>query len=156
VRERTRARQRGWPRPIASARAIVATWMELKSTTFQLRVGDTRLLRRSPLVVIANGEYELDGLRVGRRRTVSDSALSLYVAPHSSRLEALALPFRVLLGRLKKDPEFEIFRAATIQMDSGRPVTIALDGELTTMNNPLHFSVRPRALRVLVPRPKEA
>jgi diacylglycerol kinase family enzyme len=154
VRERTRARKRGWPRPIASVKAIAATWMELRSATFRLRIDDQQLVRRSPLVVIGNGEYELEGLRVGKRRTVSDSALSLYVAPHSSRVEVLALPFRVLLGRLQQDPKFEIFHASTVIMDLGRPVTIALDGELTSMSSPLHFRVKARALNVLVP-PRE-
>lgn len=155
VLERTRARDRGWPRPIASAKAIASTWIELRNTTFQIRVDEQQMVRRSPLVVIGNGEYEVDGLRVGARRTVSNSALSLYVAPRSSRLDALALPFRVLLGRLKQDPDFEILRASSIVVDVGRTVTIALDGEVTTLQSPVHFSVKPRALKVLVPPPKE-
>jgi diacylglycerol kinase family enzyme len=77
------------------------------------------------------------------------------VAPRSSRLDALALPLRVLLGRLKQDPNFEILRASSIVVDVGPRVTIALDGEVTTLKSPVQFSVKPGALKVLVPPPKE-
>jgi diacylglycerol kinase family enzyme len=155
VLERTRARESGWPRPIASAKAIGATWLELRNTRFRIRVDGREMVRRSPLVVIGNGEYEVEGLRVGARRTVSDAALSLYVAPRTTRRDALMLPCRVLLGRLKQDPDFEILQASSIVVDLGRPVTIALDGEVTMMQNPVEFRVKPRALKVLVPPPKE-
>ncbi|MEO5896831.1 MAG: diacylglycerol kinase family protein, partial [Vicinamibacterales bacterium] len=155
VRERTQARQRGWPRLAASAKAIVSTWLSLRNFRLRLQVGELELVRRSPLVVVGNGEYEVDGLRVGTRRAVSDGMLSVYVAPHSDRLDALALPFRVLMGRIERDPTFESWRGSTIEMDLHRPVSIALDGEVMTLPSPLRFSVKPRALRVIVPHRKE-
>jgi diacylglycerol kinase family enzyme len=155
VRQRTRARERGWPRPIASAGAIIDTWLRLRNLTFRVRIGDLQVVRRSPLIVIGNGEYEVDGLSVGKRRSISDGTLSLYVAPHSSRLDALALPFRILLRRIQQDPRFEAWRGATIDVSLRRPVSIALDGEVMTLQSPLRFSVRPGALRVIVPAPKE-
>ena len=152
VRERTRARQQGWPRLVASATAIASTWLRLRNLTCRLRIGDLTIVRRSPLVVVGNGEYEVDGLSVGRRRAVSDGMLSVYVAPHSGRLDALALPFRVLMRRIERDPTFEVWRGSTIEMDLRRPVSIALDGEVMTLPGRLQFSVKPRALRVIVPK----
>jgi diacylglycerol kinase family enzyme len=153
VRERMRARERGWPRPLASAAAVVRTWLRLRQVTVRLRIGDLRMMRRTPLIVVGNGEYELDGLEVGKRRAVSDGMLSLYVAPRIGRLEALALPLRILLRRIEQDPKFEAWRGSTIDMDLRRPVNIALDGEVMTLPGALRFSVRPRALRVIVPPP---
>lgn len=155
VRERTRARERGWPRPLASAGAILNTWLHLRQVKVRLEIGHLRLVRRSPLLVVGNGEYEMDGLDVGKRKAVSDGMLSLYVAPRLSRLAALVLPLRILLRRIEQDPSFESWRGSTIEMTLRRPVNIALDGEVITLPSPLRFSVRPRALRVIVPRPVE-
>lgn len=151
VRQRTRARERGWPRPLATAGAALRTWLDLRQMTVRLRIGDLQLVRRSPLVVVGNGQYEMDGLDVGKRRAISDGMLSLYVAPRISRLEALALPLRILLRRIEQDPTFESWRGSTIEMGLRPHVNIALDGEVITLPTPLRFSVRPGALRVIVP-----
>lgn len=152
VWERNRGRQRGLPKPIAYALAIMDTWLELSWIDVRLLVENQELVRRSPFVVVGNNEYEVEGMHFGKRSTMTDGRLSLYVAPDSGRLDLLALTARALLRRLKRYEKFEAWTASSIAIDmSQRLIDVALDGEIFALEPPLRFSVRPRALRVIVP-----
>ena len=152
VWERKRARQRGLPRAVASMLAALETWIELRSDTVRLAVDGHELVRRSPFVFVGNSEYDVEGVRLGRRPRMTDGKLSLYVAPDTGRLGALALPVRALLGSLKRHEKFEAWLASSIRLDMEGPrVGVALDGELAVLETPLRYSVRPGALRVIVP-----
>lgn len=156
VWERSQARQRGLPRPIASALAIIETWLELRSVTVRLCVDNREMVRRSPFVFVGNSEYEVEGMQFGKRPTMTDGRLSLYVAPDSGRLDALALPARALLGRLKQHEKFEAWTASSISMEmSRREVSVALDGEIRMLETPLRFHVKRHALKTIVPPKKE-
>ena len=154
--ERSRARQRGLPRPIAYALAIMDTWLELSWIDVRLWVDNQELVRRSPFVVVGNNEYEVEGLHLGKRPTMTDGRLSLYVAPDSGRLDLLALTARALLRRLKRYEKFEAWTASSIAIDmSQREIDVALDGEISALAPPLRFGVNRRALKVIVPVKRE-
>ena len=152
VWERNRARQRGIPRPLASAMAAAATWLELRTVAVRLELDGHELLRRSPFVFVGNSEYELEGARFGRRATMTDGRLSLYVAPGSGRLDALAMPARALFGKLAGHDKFEAWTANAISMELSHPtISVALDGEVTLLQTPLRFSLKRQVLRTIVP-----
>jgi len=152
VWERNKARRRGWPRAVASAFAIAGTWFELRTVTVRLVVDGAELVRRSPFVVVGNGAYEVEGLQVGKRQMIADDNLSLYVAPELGRLDALAIPLRIVFGRLKRHEKFEQWRASSIRMDlARRRAVVAVDGEVVALKTPMRFRLAARALRVIVP-----
>ena len=62
------------------------------------------------------------------------------------------LVLKALVGRLEQDQAFESrcleeFTIATRR----RSLQVACDGEVTRMRPPLHYRIRPRALRVIAP-----
>ena len=72
--------------------------------------------------------------------------------PNLGRADALALPLRAFLGRLKHHQKFEEWCGTTITLDtSQREIRVALDGEINRIETPLRFSLMPRALRTIVP-----
>jgi diacylglycerol kinase family enzyme len=153
VSERARATRRGLPRPFAVSLGVVRTWLSLRGVTVRLCVDGLELTRRTPFIFVGNGKYEVEGLRFGKRPAISDGTLSLYVAPESGRLDTLALPARALLGTLKGHGKFEGHQASSISMDfPRRSVAVALDGEIRALRSPLRFSIKPRALSMIVPR----
>jgi diacylglycerol kinase family enzyme len=112
---------------------------------------------RTPLVFIGNNEYEFGLLGLGKRARLDGGELSLYVARHRHPLALLGLVFRATFGRLDEAKDFTQHRAAAAEIRSRAsrlPVTI--DGEVVRLRPPLHYRIRPRALRVLGPRPNEA
>lgn len=156
VWERNRVRQRGLPKPIAYALAIIDTWLEFSWISVRLWVDSQELVRRSPFVVVGNNEYEVEGMHFGKRPTMTAGRLSLYVAPDSGRLDLLALTARALLRRLKRYEKFEAWTAASISIDmSQREIDVALDGEINVLESPLRFGSKPRALKVIVPVERE-
>jgi diacylglycerol kinase family enzyme len=154
VWERNRARDNGVPRPLAMALAVTRTWFDLRSLTVRLSVDDQELVRRTPFIFVGNSEYEVAGTQIGRRTTMTDGRLSLYMAPRFGRGDALLLPVRVLLKTLERHERFEALQAASIVIDTPRRrVSVALDGEIRMLEAPLEFSVRAGALTTILPRP---
>ena len=155
VWERNRARKRGLPRPLAMTLAVSRTWFDLRSITARLNVDGREMVRRTPFIFVGNSEYDVAGTSIGRRSTLTDGRLSLYMAPRFGRRDALLLPMRVLLGTLERHERFEAMPASSIVIDTPRKrQAIALDGELLMMDAPFTFGVQREALRAIVPEPE--
>ena len=155
VWDRNRRRREGWPRLLSMALAVIGTWIDLRSLTVRLRADNVELIRRSPFVFVGNGAYDVEGMNFGRRPTLTDGTLSLYVAPDSGRLDALMMPLRALAGTLTAHDKFETWQATAISVGlAHRRIAVALDGEIHTLATPLNFTIRRAALRAIVPAPQ--
>jgi len=77
----------------------------------------------------------------------------MYVAHHTGRLGLLRLGFSALFGGLRRQDDFDALCTKEIWIETRRKrLPVATDGEVNLMDTPLHYSVRPGALRVLVPK----
>jgi diacylglycerol kinase family enzyme len=64
----------------------------------------------------------------------------------------IRLALGALLGGLRQDRDFVAFTTKSMWIGTRHEhLRVALDGEVVTMEPPLHYRVRPGALRVLVP-----
>jgi hypothetical protein len=78
--------------------------------------------------------------------------LSLYMPHAAGRWGLLRLSIRALIGRLRQAQDLDALCAKAISIDTHRKrMQVAVDGEVTVMSTPLHYRVRPGALRVIVP-----
>jgi len=69
-----------------------------------------------------------------------------------SRPNTVRIALRVLLGG-DADRELNAFEAEEIWVEPRTArVNVSTDGEVNVMDAPLHYKIRPQALRVLVPR----
>jgi diacylglycerol kinase family enzyme len=110
------------------------------------------LTRRTPYILIANNEHAMSGSKPWERERMDEGALWVYVLRDRSRMALLRVLFGVLTGRLKAEDEFDRIRASDVWIKTGRRrVDVSIDGEIVTMDSPLHFRSRPRELRVVVP-----
>ena len=117
---------------------------------------DGREIRRStPFVFVGNNAYEIEGFDIGSRDRIDRGELSLYLAPGARPGGLVLLAIRAFLGRLRPARDFEALRTAalTIETRSGR-ARVATDGEISILETPLRYRVRPGTLRVVVPREK--
>jgi diacylglycerol kinase family enzyme len=146
--ERGRGRRK-WP---AFAVALFRTWQRYPIIRTRMTVDGVPLERSTPFVFVGNGEYQAEGLGVGKRESLASGVLSAYLAPGVDRYEFLMLPARALMGRLAADVKFESFRGCEVNIEPrSRAVDVALDGELRTVAPPLRCTVRTGALRTLLP-----
>jgi diacylglycerol kinase family enzyme len=153
VLDRERQRQRlGRGKWAALLAASVHAARRYPVLSLHLEVDGMPLERRSAFVFIGNNEYRMEGFEIGERRGLSGGRLSLYVTQRTGRFGLLRLALRALAGRLRQASDFDMLAAqALVVRTEHRHMRVATDGEVTTMQTPLRYRVRPGVLRVAVP-----
>lgn len=110
--------------------------------------------RASAFVFIGNNKYTMEGFEIGERAALDGGTLSLYVTQRTGRFGLVRLAVLALLRRLKQARDFDMVSARSLTVATRkRQIRVAVDGEVTLMQPPLHYRVRPGALRVVVPPP---
>ncbi len=150
VRERQKQQRLGWGKWPAYVWAAVAVLRRYPFLDVRLSVDGKEFKSRTPFVFIGNNEYEMESLNIGGRTCLDAGKLSLYMSDRTSRLGLIRLALRALFGGLRQEKDFIALCTKEIWIGTkhkhGR---VALDGEVLVMEPPLHYKVRPRALRVL-------
>ena len=116
---------------------------------------DGRRERGSVLVLlVGNNDYSLDSLGdFGQRDTLDGGCLHAAVIEATTRRRLLGLLARAVVRRMEEAHSWSDWTSASFRVDADRRrLHAALDGEPIVLEPPLEFSVRPRALRLLVPR----
>ena len=152
VHEREKRQRLGsgkWP---AFVWAAIQAFRRYPFLDVRLQVDGKQFDRRTPFVFIGNNEYTMERLDIGMRECLNKAQLSLYIANRTSRLGLVRLAFRALLGRLREDKDFLALCTDEVKIETRhKRLRIAFDGEVRVMETPLHYRVRPGALRVIVP-----
>lgn len=118
----------------------------------RLEADEKARTRKTPVVFVGNNEYQFDKLRVGIRESLSNGQLSLYVANTQSRWGFLQMSVRACFGRLLDAEDLEASKHTELWITSRRrTLLVAMDGEVTRMQPPLHYRILPSSLRVCVP-----
>lgn len=132
-----------------------ATWTALRRYPFltaRLVVDGREHVRRTPFIFIGNNEYSISGFTLGERTSLRDGMLSLYVTHRTSRLGLFRLALHSLFGSLHQARDFDALSARELVIETRRRrLHVATDGEVTRMQTPLQYRIRPHSLRVIVP-----
>lgn len=148
-RQQTRLGRGKWP---AFAWAMVGALRRFPFLTIAMTLDGHALSHRTPFVFVGNNAYLTEGLQIGQRHGLRGGTLSVYVADRAGRWRLLALGLRALFGQLRQARDFKAFRATELRVDTGHhQLRVAIDGELRRLDAPLHYRIRPGALRVIVP-----
>jgi undecaprenyl-diphosphatase len=140
------ARESRMPKGVA---AIVAAWHQLRhGRHLRLKVDGSPV--KAWAVFVGNNCYG-DSLRelTGRER-LDEGELDVRIAHADRRLSRLRIVGAVLFGRVEQSPLIDRKRCSAVQLDVGREVKVALDGEVTPMESPLRYQSHPLALTVLI------
>jgi diacylglycerol kinase family enzyme len=151
VREREKIQRRGFRKWTAFAAAVLATLLDWPLVSVHLEVGGRAVRRRTPFVFVGNNRYEMEGLRMGSRREIDRGELCLCVARGMSRFGLARMAVRGLTGGLRNSHDLDVVCGPEVWVKPRRAVMVALDGELTRLKPPLHYVIRPGALRVIAP-----
>jgi len=118
------------------------------------RTGDagSSLHVRTPFVFVGNNEYQLSGLELGGRKDLAGGRLHVCMAPGMTRGGVARMVVQALFGDVCAIEGFESFSAPAVELDARvARLEVSIDGEAVTLDTPLAFGIRPRALRVIVP-----
>jgi diacylglycerol kinase family enzyme len=154
VRQRDTVRKRrGWPKWLATLPAFTYTLSRLPDHRLRVNMGRGGKPIVTPLLFVGNNLYSLDRGTVGSRATLQDGELSVYAVAHRTRKALIWFATRALLGRADRLADFVMLGGGTdlTVSSAARSIEIALDGEVWRLLSPLHFTIEPAALRVVVP-----
>jgi diacylglycerol kinase family enzyme len=150
--QRLRLGRGKWP---AFAWALLSALNVCPSLRLRLRANGRETVVRTPFLFIGNNPYSMDVLRVGSRERLDAGALGVYYARATGRWGLIALALRSLIGRVAQATNFESMLTGELQVETRRPsINVSTDGEVSTLESPLTYRIRPRALRVIVPQSK--
>jgi len=157
VRQREKVQRLGhgkWPAFLWAALTVLGRYPFLN---VRLIVDSTDFSTRTPFVFVGNNVYEMESFNIGTRARLNAGVLSLYVTHRTGRLGLLRLGLRALFKRLRKAEDFIALTTTEALVETRRRrVRVSTDGEVTMMQTPLQYRVRPGVLSVLVPEETEA
>ncbi len=153
VHHRERQRQRlGRNKWIAMLIACFSVFRRHPAVRVRMGIGSRTVLRTTPFVFVGNNRYEMSLQMMGKRTKLDGGELCLYFVNRSGRFALLMLAIRAALGRLEQARDFEMMDVREVWIETPRrDVRVALDGEVTRMTPPLHYTIRPAALTVVAP-----
>ena len=156
VRDREQQQHRlGRGKWLAFASATLSALRRYPFMTVRMTLDGRDQLRKTPFVFIGNNEYSISGFTLGKRAGLQDGVLSVYCAQRTSRLGLARLALRSLFGRLRQARDFDALLTHELVIETGRSrLPVSTDGEVNWMETPLHYRIRPQALRVLMPAPE--
>jgi diacylglycerol kinase family enzyme len=152
VREREKIRRKGAQKWIAFAAAVVRTMARWPLLRVRLDLDGRAVRRLTPFVFVGNNEYRIEGLRLGSRDRLDCHELCVCSARQQSRVGLVRMIVLGLTGGLRHSGDLDVTGASELWVDTRpRRVDVALDGEVVRLRAPLHYVIRPGALRVIAP-----
>ncbi|MEO1544592.1 MAG: diacylglycerol kinase family protein [Pseudomonadota bacterium] len=141
---------RGW----GMMRLLVDALQANRKKTISVRdENETQKLRALSLAVVLNEFSETASLMM-KRQNLSDGQLVLYASKHKSGLQTAGAMVKALAGLFKDDPSLLIFDGSTFTVNSRRKrITLSNDGEIERTSFPLRYTIHPKSLKVLRPKP---
>ena len=136
VRERARQQRR-----LGRSKRMAMLWATLEA------------FHHAPFLFVGNNDYILEGFDIGSRVRLDGGVLNVYATRATSAARLFGLALRALFGRLRQAEDFVEASARSLRVASRRRrrLLVAIDGEPNVLDSPLEFSIRPRALQVIVP-----
>lgn len=148
-RQQSRLGRGKWP---AFGWALWSALRRFPFMTLRLCVDGRESGVRTPFLFIGNNRYEMNGLRIGRRQSLREGALSIYLAQRAGRRRLFVLAFHALTGRLGSAHDFHEMQALQLQIVSEHAtLRLATDGEVSQVRSPLDCRIHPRALKINSP-----
>ena len=152
VRQREEQERRGHVKRVAfmlALRSVVRRYLRLR---IKVHMNQAEAFEHvTPFLFVGNNRYQTSGLEIGTRSRLDSGRLWVCTAPRTGRENFVRFALRALLRR-ETDQELNAFEVEDIWVEPGTPrVNVSTDGEISVMAAPLHYKIRPRMLRVVVP-----
>lgn len=118
------------------------------AATLTVRAGGSTLTSEQA-VLVSNNPYGAGKLRdLGRRARIDQGTLGVITGHLASTAQAVGV-----LRRAGKAPIAQLPGGTEVIIDAdATTIPVGIDGEAVTVNTPVHCTIRPRALRVRLPR----
>ncbi|TAN56206.1 MAG: sphingosine kinase [Magnetospirillum sp.] len=151
VRRRDHLQRDGMRKWRAMVLAALRAFRRYPMVDVTLGMKEGSLAVRTPMLFITNNAWREQPLPLSRE-ALDTGTLVIHVAACTGRLSLLWLVVEAFLGHWRASRRLQTFTAQEVRVTSRKHrVMVSLDGEVTVLNSPLVFKVRPKALSVLIP-----
>ena len=152
VRQREELERHGHVKRVAILFAVRAMLRRYFRLRMKLHMDEAEALEHlTPFLFVGNNRYQTSGLDIGTRPSLDSGRLWVCTAPNTRHNNIWRAALRTLVGR----PTDQDLNAVEVEEIWAEPrttrVNVSTDGEVSMMNAPLHYRIRPRALEVIVP-----
>ncbi len=153
VRQREEQERRGHIKQVAFVLALRSVLRRYFRLRIKVHMDQARALEQvTPFLFVGNNRYQISGLQIGTRPRLDSGRLWVCTAPSSGRRNIVRGALRTLAG-LETDQKLSAFEAEELWVEPGTArVNVSTDGEVSIMDAPLHYRIRPQALGVIVPK----
>jgi diacylglycerol kinase family enzyme len=142
----------GLSKKFALVKSILSVFWNYSFLNVEIEVDGKTELYKTPLAFVGNNLYQVEGLNIGTRTQLDAGKLCLYIIKHSGRLDLVKLGLHSLFKQLYNHDQFDAFAVNAVKLQTRKPVLkVAIDGEIVSLPSPLYYSIKPKALCVLVP-----
>jgi YegS/Rv2252/BmrU family lipid kinase len=142
----------GRSKRLAMLVASLRTLARFNHQRLALTVNDEKARVDTPLLFVGNNDYRIDIAAPGRRESLDDGKLSVFVMRKKTRRGLIAASVRALLNRAREDDMVTIDGVERLRVTSHRSsLAVSLDGEVRRAAPPLDYRIRKKALRVIAP-----
>ncbi len=152
VRQREEQQRHGHEKWFAFGLAVWAALRRYYRLRVKLQLDEAEAhARLTPFLFVGNNRYEIAGLEIGRRASLHSGRLWVCMPPAPTRADLVRTALRGLTGRVT-DRDLHAFETAELWVQASTPrINVTRDGEVSVMETPLHYKIRPGALGVIVP-----
>lgn len=107
---------------------------------------------RTPAVLVGNNTYEFSFRGLGTRAALDAGELGLYIVQTRTPWSAVGLLLNALFRRLDAQGLCDVSVCQSVRLEpEGKSIAVSLDGEVVTLQAPLQYEIRPKALRLIRP-----
>lgn len=152
VDRQSQQRRLGRSKRLAMAVASLRTMARFHASRLTLSANGGEARVDTPLLFVGNNDYRLAIPGAGRRERLDGGLLCVLVMRSKSLPGVLAATARALVGLSREDDMVRLDSVTELKVASRRGrLTLGIDGETVTMETPLTFRIRPKALKVIAP-----
>ncbi len=153
VMRRERSEARGLHRALATGLAALKIFQRFPYHQVKLYLNGKEVSKDTPLLFIGNGRYDYDGLDIGARPAPITGQLSLVLLKDVSRMKLAKLSIKALFNKIHNDPDFESHLTDQVIIELPKKlIYVSKDGEVVKMESPLRYKIKPKALKVIIPK----
>lgn len=153
VREREeKTDKHGWSKWRAKIAAVLIVLRRLPLLRMTVESKDFRIKLFTPFLFVGNNEYENITTSEGNRPSLDKGKLWLCMAQSPRFWSLLKMAWQLSFNSLKETENLDMHLLTSVQVKPRKHnVTVAVDGENIKMKTPLHFKIRNRTMRIIVP-----
>jgi YegS/Rv2252/BmrU family lipid kinase len=121
-----------------------------RGTRARIVVDGKPLRMRTLMIVIGNSQLYGGIIKFTERASIDDGLLDVCIIKGNTLRGAPLRLLSILLRRASLDPKIEYHRARAVQIETGRPLPVQVDGDYIGFT-PMTFESAPGVLRALLP-----